>query len=112
MNDHVPEFLFGFLDITQEGLFRKSGSLSRQQELKVLLNSGADLNLDYGTYSAHDCASVLKSFLADLPEPLLTEGHYSIHCKIAGKDTCFDILLTDEGNYIMVLDSSVSVVSF
>ncbi|XP_071523279.1 uncharacterized protein RhoGAP54D isoform X1 [Panulirus ornatus] len=70
-------------NITQEGLFRKSGSLSRQQELKALLNSGADLNLDYGTYSAHDCASVLKSFLADLPEPLLTEGHYSIHCRIA-----------------------------
>lgn len=75
-------------DIVQEGLFRKSGSLSRQQELKNLLNSGGDLNLDYGTYSAHDCASVLKSFLADLPEPLLTEGHYPIHCRIAGK-ACF-----------------------
>ncbi|XP_063596462.1 uncharacterized protein LOC134773232 isoform X2 [Penaeus indicus] len=70
-------------NITQEGLFRKSGSLTRQQELKNLLNSGGDLNLDYGVYSAHDCASVLKSFLADLPEPLLTEAHYSIHCKIA-----------------------------
>ncbi|KAK3879078.1 hypothetical protein Pcinc_016332 [Petrolisthes cinctipes] len=70
-------------NIVQEGLFRKSGSLSRQQELKNLLNSGGDLNLDYGTYSAHDCASVLKSFLADLPEPLLTEGHYPIHCRIA-----------------------------
>ncbi|XP_047482787.1 rho GTPase-activating protein 19-like isoform X4 [Penaeus chinensis] len=70
-------------NITQEGLFRKSGSLTRQQELKSLLNSGGDLNLDYGVYSAHDCASVLKSFLADLPEPLLTEAHYSIHCKIA-----------------------------
>ncbi|XP_045612506.1 uncharacterized protein RhoGAP54D isoform X1 [Procambarus clarkii] len=70
-------------NITQEGLFRKSGSLSRQQELKAQLNAGGDLNLDYGTYSAHDCASVLKSFLADLPQPLLTEGHYSIHCTIA-----------------------------
>ncbi|XP_042868903.1 uncharacterized protein LOC122251229 isoform X7 [Penaeus japonicus] len=70
-------------NITQEGIFRKSGSLTRQQELKNLLNSGGDLNLDYGVYSAHDCASVLKSFLADLPEPLLTEAHYSIHCKIA-----------------------------
>ncbi|XP_050740270.1 uncharacterized protein LOC127010358 isoform X1 [Eriocheir sinensis] len=70
-------------NITQEGLFRKSGSLSRQQELKTLLNAGADLNLDSGIYSPHDCASVLKSFLADLPEPLLTEGHYPIHCRIA-----------------------------
>uniref|UniRef100_A0A0N7ZD21 Rho-GAP domain-containing protein n=1 Tax=Scylla olivacea TaxID=85551 RepID=A0A0N7ZD21_SCYOL len=70
-------------NITQEGLFRKNGSLSRQQELKNLLNSGADLNLDCGPYSPHDCASVLKSFLADLPEPLLTEAHYPIHCRIA-----------------------------
>ncbi|XP_063871986.1 uncharacterized protein LOC135106627 isoform X3 [Scylla paramamosain] len=70
-------------NITQEGLFRKNGSLSRQQELKNLLNSGADLNLDCGAYSPHDCASVLKSFLADLPEPLLTEAHYPIHCRIA-----------------------------
>ncbi|XP_076045554.1 uncharacterized protein LOC143027827 isoform X2 [Oratosquilla oratoria] len=70
-------------NITQEGLFRKSGSVTRQQELKALLNSGRDLNLDYGNYSAHDCASVLKNFLADLPEPLLSESHYKIHCKIA-----------------------------
>ncbi|XP_045125927.1 uncharacterized protein LOC123513115 isoform X1 [Portunus trituberculatus] len=70
-------------NIIQEGLFRKNGSLSRQQELKNLLNSGADLNLDCGMYSPHDCASVLKSFLADLPEPLLTEAHYPIHCRIA-----------------------------
>ncbi|KAK7021964.1 Rho GTPase-activating protein 19 [Halocaridina rubra] len=76
-------FLNKEYNITQEGLFRKSGSLSRQQELKNQLNSGGVLNLDSGSHSAHDCASVLKSFLADLPEPLLTEGHYFIHCKIA-----------------------------
>ncbi|XP_068224333.1 uncharacterized protein RhoGAP54D [Palaemon carinicauda] len=76
-------FLNKEYNISQEGLFRKSGSLTRQQELKNLLNSGGDLNLDSGSHSAHDCASVLKSFLADLPEPLLTEAHYSIHCKIA-----------------------------
>ncbi|CAL4140048.1 unnamed protein product, partial [Meganyctiphanes norvegica] len=70
-------------NITQEGLFRKTGSLTRQQELRHLLNSGGDLDLDSGTYSAHDCASVLKGFLGDLPQPLLTEGHYHIHCKIA-----------------------------
>ena len=86
---HFISWLPSFSDITQEGLFRKNGSVSRQQELKNLLNSGADLNLDCGTYSPHDCASVLKSFLADLPEPLLTEAHYPIHCRIAGKVNTF-----------------------
>lgn len=31
----------------------------------------------------HDCASVLKAIIADLPEPLLTDYFYSAHCQIA-----------------------------
>lgn len=73
-----------FVDITVEGIFRRTGALSRQQELRSLLNQGVTLNLDDGTYSVHDCASVLKGFLAELPEPLLTEMHYPAFCQIAG----------------------------
>lgn len=69
----------------QEGLFRKTGSVTRQAELKAALQVGKKLNLDSEIYSAHDCASVLKSFLADLPEPLLQEEQYHVHCRIAGK---------------------------
>lgn len=68
----------------QEGLFRKAGSMTRQTELKLALQSGKSLDLNSGLYTAHDCASVLKSFLADLPEPLLQESQYHVHCKIAG----------------------------
>lgn len=74
-----------FLDITVEGIFRRTGSLSRQQELRSFLNQGVTLNLDNGRYSVHDCASVLKGFLSELPEPLLTEAHYPAYCQIAGK---------------------------
>ncbi|KAK0182955.1 hypothetical protein PV327_001035 [Microctonus hyperodae] len=69
--------------ISQEGIFRRTGKLTRQQELKSSLYQGLPLNLDDGTYSVHDCASVLKCFLAELPEPLLTELHYPSHCQIA-----------------------------
>lgn len=31
----------------------------------------------------HDCASVLKATLADLPEPILTDSFYPVHCQIA-----------------------------
>ncbi|KAK0164651.1 hypothetical protein PV328_003250 [Microctonus aethiopoides] len=69
--------------ISQEGIFRRTGKLTRQQELKSSLYQGLPLKLDNGTYSVHDCASVLKCFLAELPEPLLTELHYPSHCQIA-----------------------------
>lgn len=74
-----------FLDICVEGIFRRTGSLNRQQELRSLLNRGVTLNLEGGAYSVHNCASVLKTFLAELPEPLLTEAHYPAYCQIAGK---------------------------
>ncbi|CAB3375134.1 Hypothetical predicted protein [Cloeon dipterum] len=77
------EFLKDEPNITQEGIFRRSGKISRQQELKALLNQGQALNLDQGNYSVHDCASVLKNFLADLPEPLLTDAHYQAYCQVA-----------------------------
>ncbi|KAB0802906.1 hypothetical protein PPYR_05092 [Photinus pyralis] len=77
------EFLKQEPNISTEGIFRRTGSLARQQELKNLLNQGVTVSLENNTYSVHDCASVLKGFLADLPEPLLTEAHYPAHCQIA-----------------------------
>ncbi|KAK7791992.1 hypothetical protein R5R35_007978 [Gryllus longicercus] len=77
------EYLTKESSICQEGLFRRTGKLTRQQELKALLNKGVSLDLDNGNFSVHDCASVLKSFLAELPEPLLTDAHYPIYCQIA-----------------------------
>uniref|UniRef100_A0AAG5CYW1 Rho-GAP domain-containing protein n=1 Tax=Anopheles atroparvus TaxID=41427 RepID=A0AAG5CYW1_ANOAO len=79
--------LIAFLEleenISQEGIFRKTGSLARQSELKNLLVQGSAFTLDRGDYTAHDCASVLKSFLADLSEPLLTELYYPAYCQVA-----------------------------
>uniref|UniRef100_A0A1B6C0X5 Rho-GAP domain-containing protein n=1 Tax=Clastoptera arizonana TaxID=38151 RepID=A0A1B6C0X5_9HEMI len=70
-------------NIVQEGIFRRTGKLTRQQELKSLLNQGVTLKLEDGLYSVHDCASVLKCFLADLPEPLLTEAYFPAYCQIS-----------------------------
>uniref|UniRef100_T1HTF3 Rho-GAP domain-containing protein n=1 Tax=Rhodnius prolixus TaxID=13249 RepID=T1HTF3_RHOPR len=72
-------------NLTQEGIFRRSGKMTRQQELKLLLTQGRMLNLEEGQYSVHDVASVLKSFLAELPEPVLTEAYYPAYCQIAGE---------------------------
>lgn len=72
-----------FADISQEGIFRKTGSLQRQSELKNALIHGVPINLEKGDFTAHDCASVLKNFLADLSEPLLTEHYYPAYCQVA-----------------------------
>ncbi|XP_018392395.1 PREDICTED: uncharacterized protein LOC108771572 [Cyphomyrmex costatus] len=70
-------------NIIQEGIFRRTGKLTRQQDLKTAMSQGIFLDLDDGRFSVHDCASVLKTFLAELSEPLLTDLHYPAHCQIA-----------------------------
>ncbi|KAK9878393.1 hypothetical protein WA026_021701 [Henosepilachna vigintioctopunctata] len=77
------EYLQKEQNIKIEGIFRRTGSLSRQNELKSLLNRGIKIDLESGTFSVHDCASVLKQFLSELPDPLLTECHFPAYCQIA-----------------------------
>lgn len=73
-----------FLDVIQEGIFRRNGSINRQQELKSLLNQGQTIDLYNGQFTVHDCATVLKSFLAEQSEPIMTEAFYPAYCQIAG----------------------------
>ncbi|GBP58645.1 Rho GTPase-activating protein 19 [Eumeta japonica] len=61
----------------------RTGSLSRQHELRMLLLSDSELGLEHGKFSVHDCASVLKGFLADLPQPLLMDQYYQTYCTLA-----------------------------
>uniref|UniRef100_A0A3B4UMP9 Rho GTPase-activating protein 19 n=1 Tax=Seriola dumerili TaxID=41447 RepID=A0A3B4UMP9_SERDU len=76
-----------------EGLFRVPGNSVRQQALKELLNSGGDVDLESGDFHPNDVATLLKTFLGELPEPLLTHRHFHAHLKIADM-TLFD----DQGN--------------
>ncbi|EDW61045.1 uncharacterized protein RhoGAP54D [Drosophila virilis] len=79
----LKEFLMLEKNITQEGLFRKTGAVSRQNELRLHIQQDKPLELEQTGFSAHDCATVFKSFLAELPEPLLTDAHYPAHLQIA-----------------------------
>ena len=53
--------------------------------LKERLNRGVPMDLDRGEFSVHECASVLKIFLSELPEPLLTDRFFHAHCQVANK---------------------------
>lgn len=71
------------LDIIQEGIFRRTGSVARQNELRRKFHVEIPLNFSDPTYTVHDYASVLKAIIADLPEPILTDTFYVVHCQIA-----------------------------
>ncbi|XP_036332942.1 uncharacterized protein LOC118744203 [Rhagoletis pomonella] len=81
--NELKSFLLLEKNITQEGIFRKTGSASRQNELRQQVQNDKPIDLEAGGYSAHDCATVFKGYLAELPEPLLTDAHYPAHQQIA-----------------------------
>lgn len=55
-----------------EGIFRIPGKSSKIQEIKEIINSGKPLNINDETYNVHVIAGILRLFLRELPEPLLT----------------------------------------
>lgn len=76
-------------DLHVEGLFRVPGHSLRQAALREMLNSGTDIDLEAGGFHPNDAATLLKSYLGELPEPLLTHRHYHVHLKIGGTDVDF-----------------------
>ena len=65
-------------------MFRVSGNKKRQEEMKELLDSGEGVNFEKEKFTAHDMASVLKQFLGELPEPLLTNASYTAYIQTTG----------------------------
>lgn len=90
-----------------EGLFRVPGHSLRQAALREMLNTGADIDLESGDFHPNDAATLLKAFLGELPEPLLTHKHYVAHLKI-GELTRFDEL----GNKTDIPDKERQVEAF
>jgi len=67
--------------LQEEGLFRKSPSVKRMDELLHRLEERR-LDLLVDEFSAHEAASALKSLLAGLAEPLLTDTNFLAVCKL------------------------------
>ncbi|CAG09355.1 unnamed protein product, partial [Tetraodon nigroviridis] len=90
-----------------EGLFRVPGHSLRQAALREMLNAGAELDLEAGDFHPNDAATVLKAYLGELPEPLLTHRHYHVHLKI-GELTLFD----ENGDKTSILDKDRQIEAF
>lgn len=80
---------FFLIVIDTEGIFRRSGNISRINELKRKINEGNII--DMSSEDNHVVAGLLKTFLRDLAEPLLTYELYDEIIQFLGKKTlkCF-----------------------
>jgi len=70
-------------DLKKEGLFRKAGYVDRQRVLCDRLN-GTEMQLNLHEFTVHDCATVVKSFLGEMLEPLLVEKYCTAYRQVAG----------------------------
>ena len=68
--------------IDTEGIFRRSGNTTRINELKRKINSGEDVQLM--KEDTHAVAGLLKTFLRELEEPLLTYELYDEIIQFSG----------------------------
>ncbi|RXN13411.1 unconventional myosin-IXa-like isoform X3 [Labeo rohita] len=82
----VVEKLINYIEmhgLYTEGIYRKSGSTNKIKELKQGLDTDANsVNLD--DYNIHVIASVLKQWLRDLPNPLMTFELYEEFLRAMG----------------------------
>ncbi|KAK7009647.1 rho GTPase-activating protein 19-like isoform X1 [Biomphalaria glabrata] len=70
-------------NVCKEGLFRKPGNCVRMNTLReLLISQGPSVMIDPQVYTPYDVAGVLKEFLRELPEPLLTDRHMEAHRQI------------------------------
>lgn len=72
--------------IDTEGIFRRAGNYTKINELKQQVNSGIDV--DFKDLDTHIIAGLLKSFLRDLHEPLLTYELYDEIINFLGNLLC------------------------
>lgn len=62
--------------IDTEGIFRRSGSYAKINALKQRINAGEMQEIDFKDEDTFVVAGLLKAFLRDLHEPLLTYDLY------------------------------------
>uniref|UniRef100_A0A8C6SIQ0 Rho GTPase activating protein 19 n=1 Tax=Neogobius melanostomus TaxID=47308 RepID=A0A8C6SIQ0_9GOBI len=86
-----------------EGLFRVPGNSVRQQALREQLSSGTAVDWSSGDFRPNDVASLLKSLLGELPEPLVTHRHFHAHLRSQVQTSSYMTLFDEHGNKTSLL---------
>eukprot|EP00043_Microstomoeca_roanoka_P009686 m.92253 g.92253 ORF g.92253 m.92253 type:complete len:561 (+) comp14659_c1_seq2:121-1803(+) len=62
--------------VQEEGIFRKAGSAARIKELRQICEDAfGDIDFEKAEVRPHDASALLKQFLRETPEPLLTDNY-------------------------------------
>lgn len=77
-------------DMSVEGIFRLNGNIKNLRELTEQINAAPLKSPDFSKYSAVQLAALMKKWLRELPNPLLTSNLYDLW-----------ILSRKEGNFAM-----------
>ncbi|KAI8399945.1 Rho-GTPase-activating protein LRG1 [Nakaseomyces glabratus] len=64
------------LDMSVEGIFRKNGNIRRLRELTNQIDAFPSRSIDFSKENAIQLSALLKKFLRELPDPLLTSDLY------------------------------------
>ncbi|NXO30074.1 RHG08 protein, partial [Cisticola juncidis] len=73
-----------------EGLFRRSASIQTIKDVQKLYNQGKSVNFD-DYHDIHIPAVILKTFLRELPQPLLTYDCYDHILEITNVESCLRV---------------------
>ncbi|CAN3373208.1 rho-GTPase-activating protein Lrg1p [Diutina rugosa] len=100
-------------DMSVEGIFRLNGNIKKLRELTDAINKSPDRSPDFANQSAVQLAALMKKWLRELPNPLLTFGLYDLwilsqHQKSAGLrkrvlQLCYCMLPRSHRNLVEVL---------
>ena len=66
------------MDMSVEGVFRKNGNIRRLRDMTDAIDKSATGSIDFHSENPVQLAALLKKFLRELPDPLLTQKLYKL----------------------------------
>eukprot|EP00794_Sanderia_malayensis_P017573 gene17573-19325_t len=111
----IPKFLVEAVNFLKphlktEGLFRKSGSLARQRTIREQVQNGGSCALDIS--QSHDIANLMKQFLRELPEALLTSQLHGSFIKCLNLNTLNEQITSVLLVSLLIPDANLRVLQF
>jgi len=94
----VPTLIIRCVDflnrfVTEEGIFRLAGSSSEINAIRAQWDKGGSPQFEPRT-APHTVANLLKAYLREMPEPLLTHSRYDAFIAAAGNGTDYNARVT------------------
>ncbi|EJS44462.1 lrg1p [Saccharomyces arboricola H-6] len=75
------------MDMSVEGIFRKNGNIRRLRELTATIDSDPTEAPDFSKENAIQLSALLKKFIRELPQPILSTDLYDLWIKAAKVDS-------------------------